>query len=136
MYILGRSGLIFFLLNFQVNGIAKAEASHSTDEPALQIPRAVEPRSSRGSAGRNSRHVDIKDSPDNIIKALHKEDAASNHDKLGIPTDPSNLSPAQKAKVKAELAKVADALKNDFKSDLDFANKAGYLPPIPGHPGV
>ncbi len=116
-----------------MNGITKAEASHSTEEPALHIPLAVQPHSSRS---RFSRHADIKESPDSIIKALHKEDAASNPDKLGIPTDPSNLSPAQKAKVKAELAKVADALKNDFKSDLDFANKAGYLPPIPGHPGV
>jgi hypothetical protein len=67
---------------------------------------------------------------------LHKEDAASNPDTLGIPQDPSNLSPAQKAKVKAELDRVAKALKSDFKSDVDFANKAGYLPPIPGHPGV
>ncbi len=116
----------------QVNGIAKAEASHNTDEPVLQIPRAVQPHSS----GLRSRQADVKQSPDNIIKILHKEDAASNPDKLGIPSDPSNLSPAQKAKVKAELAKVADALKNDFKSDIDFANKAGYLPPIPGHPGV
>jgi hypothetical protein len=55
---------------------------------------------------------------------------------MGIPTDPSNLSPSQKAKVKAELDKIATALKTDFKSDVAFADKAGYLPPIPGHPGV
>jgi len=72
----------------------------------------------------------------NIIKTLHKADVASDPVSLGIPSDPTNLSPSQKAKVKAELDKIATALKTDFKSDVAFADKAGYLPPIPGHPGV
>ena len=79
---------------------------------------------------------DNTQSSENIIRLLHKEDAASDPNKLDIPSDPSKLSPAQKLKVKAELEKVARALKSDFKSDVEFANKAGYLPPIPGHPGV
>jgi hypothetical protein len=83
-----------------------------------------------------TRRAYVKATPSNIIKLLHKEDAASDPTKLGIPQDPSSLSPAQKDKVKAELDQVANALKSDFKSDVDFANKAGYLPPIPGHPGV
>ncbi len=123
----------------QVNGIAKAEESHSTEEPSLRIPKAHQPRvfsSSIRAAAPHSQSESTSHSPTDIIKRLHKEDAASNPRKLGIPSDPSSLSPAQKAKVKAELEKVADALKSDFKSDVDFANKAGYLPPIPGHPGV
>jgi hypothetical protein len=71
-----------------------------------------------------------------FLKSIQKEDAAFNPQKLGIPIDPSHLSAAQKAKVKAELQKVTNALKEDLKNDTAFANKAGYLPPIPGHPGV
>lgn len=120
----------------QVNGIAQAESAHSTEEPVVQIPRAVHHRNSDSSSEQTAQAAEVKPTPQNIIKLLHKEDAASNPDKLGIPQDPSRLSPAQKAKVKAELDRVAKALKSDFKSDVDFANKAGYLPPIPGHPGV
>ena len=113
---------------FQVNGITSAEATHSTEEPVLHVPRA---RPSRPS----SSAVSGAD-PKSIIKQLHKTDAASDPVAMGIPTDPSNLSPSAKAKVKAELEKIATALKTDFKSDVAFADKAGYLPPIPGHPGV
>jgi len=112
----------------EVNGITRAESTHSTEEPTLHVPRA---RPSRPSSSAVS-NAD----PKSIIKQLHKTDAASDPVAMGIPTDPSNLSPSQKAKVKAELDKIATALKTDFKSDVAFADKAGYLPPIPGHPGV
>ena len=114
----------------QVNGITKAESAHSTEEPTLRVPRVRHVNPSGTTA--NDATADSK----NIIKTLHKADVASDPVSLGIPSDPSNLSPSQKAKVKAELDKIATALKTDFKSDVAFADKAGYLPPIPGHPGV